>query len=147
MILSHKSFAELSLTELYDLMVLRQEVFIVEQDCPYQDADGKDQDSLHVLGYDGELLVAYTRIVPPGVSYEKYASIGRVVNKQSHRRLGLGKSLMDYSIKLTKVTHPSHPIKISAQEYLTKFYSGLGFKVIGEGYLEDDIPHVAMILA
>ena len=145
--LSHKSFTALSLTELYDIMVLRQEVFIVEQDCPYLDADGKDLESEHVLGYNAAAqLIAYTRIVPPGISYANYASIGRVVNKSHARNKGLGKQLMQYSIDLTQKRFPDHSIKISAQVYLRKFYNSLGFVAQGEPYLEDDIPHIAMVL-
>lgn len=140
------SFSELSLQQLYDLMVLRQIVFVVEQDCPYLDADGKDQFSHHLLGYDNDGdLVAYTRLVPPGISYENYASIGRVVNAPKVRGQGVGKKLMVASINAMKRLFPNDPIKISAQSYLLNFYTDLGFEVIGEEYLEDNIPHRAMI--
>jgi len=139
------SFNELSLQQLYDIMVLRQEVFVVEQDCPYLDADGKDQMSHHLMGYlDGE-LVAYTRLVPKGISYDKYISIGRVITSQSVRRDGYGKDLMERSIKQIRTLFGQKDIKISAQCYLLKFYKGLGFEPVGEEYLEDDIPHIAMI--
>lgn len=145
--LYHRTFSALSNTELYDIMVLRQEVFVVEQECPYLDADGKDPDSLHVIGTrDGE-LIAYTRICPPGLSYDDHASIGRVANKISLRGQGIGKKLMEYSIKLTQNTYPGKAIKISAQVYILGFYEALGFVVQGEEYLEDDIPHMAMIMA
>jgi ElaA protein len=141
-----KKFAELSLTELYDLMALRQEVFVVEQNCPYLDADGKDQDSHHVLGENeaGE-LVAYTRLVPPGLAYEKYPAIGRVVTSPSIRGKGGGKKLMEKSIQYCDELWPGQSIKISAQTYLKKFYEDLGFQQSGGGYLEDDIPHIPMI--
>ncbi|MFK7933989.1 MAG: GNAT family N-acetyltransferase [Saprospiraceae bacterium] len=141
------SFSELSLQQLYALMALRQQVFVVEQDCPYLDADGKDQLSHHLLGYDEDGdLVAYTRMVPPGISYEKYASIGRVVNAEKIRGKGVGKLLMQTTIHCVRRLYPNAPIKISAQSYLLKFYTELGFDAVGEEYLEDNIPHTAMIL-
>ena len=139
------SFNELSLQQLYDIMVLRQEVFVVEQDCPYLDADGKDQMSHHLMGYLDGQLVAYTRLVPKGISYENYISIGRVITAQSVRRDGYGKGLMKRSIEQIRKLYGEQDIKISAQCYLLKFYKGLGFQPIGEEYLEDDIPHIAMI--
>lgn len=141
------SFSKLSLQQLYDMMVLRQIVFVVEQDCPYLDADGKDQVSHHLLGYDQDNeLVAYTRIVPPNVSYKNYASIGRVVNAKKVRGQGTGQLLMKNSIQETKKLFPTASIKISAQSYLLQFYTNLGFQPVGEEYLEDGIPHTAMIL-
>lgn len=139
------AFSELHLQELYDCMVLRQEVFVVEQDCPYLDVDGKDQDSWHVLGYDKQQLVAYTRIVPLGVSYPNHVSIGRVVTHAKVRRTGIGKELMTASLAACHRLFPGQDIKISAQTYLLKFYQGFGFQPIGEGYLEDGIPHQGMV--
>ena len=140
-------FDELSLDQLYDILRLRQEVFIVEQDCPYLDADGKDQKSYHVIGIDqNKKLQAYTRLVPPGISYEQYVSIGRVVTSSEVRGKGQGSPLMKYSIRQCQELWPQHKIKISAQVYITKFYKELGFEKVGEQYLEDDIPHIAMIL-
>lgn len=139
------SWNELDTTMLYDILQLRQEVFIVEQDCPYLDADGKDQDSHHVIFYNESKLVAYTRLVPKGISYEDYVSIGRVLNHESARGKGIGKDLMNYSIKKCKELFPNDKIKISAQVYLLKFYQDLGFEETGERYLEDDIPHCGMI--
>ena len=142
-----KVFDSLSLQELYQIMVLRQEVFVVEQDCPYLDADGKDEVSLHVVGYHDNRLVAYSRIVPKGISYEKYASIGRVVTHPSVRGKGVGKLLMKQSIQACQKAFGNHiKIKISAQSHLTGFYDEFGFKTVGEGYLEDGIPHIGMIL-
>jgi len=143
-----KSFDQLSLKELYEIMVLRQEVFVVEQDCPYLDADGKDYESHHLSAYNQEgVLVAYTRLVPEGISYKGYSSIGRVVNKATHRKLGIGKEIMIKSIAACKALFPDYPIKISAQCYLLGFYGSLGFEEVGEEYLEDDIPHKAMIMS
>lgn len=141
-----KKFEDLSLEELYEMMALRQEVFVVEQNCPYLDADGKDQLSFHVMGYDGnEKLIAYTRLVPHGISYKKYPSIGRVVTAQVVRGKGAGKKLMEISMAHCERIWPGESIKISAQTYLKKFYESLGFEQVGEGYLEDDIPHIPML--
>lgn len=140
-----KSFQELSLQELYAIMVLRQEVFVVEQDCPYLDADGKDQVSQHLMGFEEEELVAYTRLVPMGISYEKYPAIGRVITAKKVRGRGIGIELMQASIKHCESLFGKAPIKISAQCYLLKFYNSLGFQSVGETYLEDGIPHIAMI--
>lgn len=139
-------FSKLSLEQLYDIMVLRQEVFVVEQDCPYLDADGKDQLSWHLMGYDEQRqLVAYTRLVPKGISYENYVSIGRVANAETVRGKGVGKQLMKESIVWSQKLFPRESIKISAQSYLLKFYTELGFQAVGEEYMEDNIPHTAMI--
>lgn len=138
-----KTFNELTNTELYQLLQLRNEVFIVEQTCPYPDMDDKDYKALHVLGMENDRMVAYTRLLPLGISY-KEASIGRVVTSQAVRRFGYGKQLMDYSIAETKKRFDTNEIVISAQSYLEKFYSDLGFVSEGETYLEDDIPHIKM---
>lgn len=145
LIFTCKQFEELSLLELYATMRLRQEVFVVEQDCPYIDADGKDLASWHLLGWQGEQLVAYTRLVPKGISYPDYVSIGRVVTDPSVRREGFGKVLMQQSILEIQRLFPNEPIKISAQSYLIRFYESFGFVSTGQEYLEDGIPHRAMI--
>lgn len=139
-------FHDLSLYELYDLLRLRQEVFVVEQDCPYLDADGKDRQAHHVIFKKESEIIAYTRLLPPGCSYENYASIGRVVNSAKVRGEGVGIDLMKFSIVKCNELFPGKPIKISAQVYLEKFYKGLGFQETGDRYLEDDIPHMSMIL-
>ncbi|MEM9546966.1 MAG: GNAT family N-acetyltransferase [Bacteroidota bacterium] len=140
-------FNQLTTNQLYEIMRLRQEVFIVEQDCPYLDADGKDQRSYHVLGNDQtQSLQAYTRLVPPGISYSAYSSIGRVVTSAQVRGKKCGKPLMQFSIDWCKKLWPQSSIKISAQTYILKFYNDLGFTEVGETYLEDNIPHIAMIL-
>jgi len=138
-------FNELSLQQLYDIMVFRQEVFVVEQDCPYLDADGKDQMAHHLMGYLDGQLVAYTRLLPKGGSYENYISIGRVITAQSVRRDGYGKGLVKRSIQEIRTLYGAFDIKISAQCYLLKFYKELGFQPVGKEYLEDNIPHIAMI--
>ena len=140
-------FNKLTINELYDIMVLRQEIFVVEQNCPFLDADGKDQAAWHLLARDTEgRLVAYTRLLPKGVSYDEYASIGRVANAQKIRGTGVGKVLMQKSIEWMAQLFPNEPVKIGAQTYLLTFYSSLGFVSTGEEYLEDGIPHTIMIL-
>jgi len=139
-----KLFSELSTQELYDLLQLRSEVFVVEQDCAYQDVDGKDHNALHVLGYKQDKLIAYTRIFKPEL-YFKEASIGRVVVVKHERQSNYGYAIMKASIKAIKDHYNETTIKISAQTYLKKFYNNLGFKIVGEEYLEDGIPHIGMI--
>lgn len=140
------SFDQLSLNQLYDIMALRQEVFVVEQDCPYLDADGKDLTSYHLMGTTGDgQLIAYARIIPQGISYPTYVSLGRIVSAHTHRRKGIGKRLMKACLEYTEQLFPGEPIKISAQTYLIRFYENFGFQTVGETYLEDDIPHIAMV--
>ena len=139
-----KNYEELSKTELYDVLQLRTEVFVVEQDCVYQDIDGKDDKALHVLGYKNNVLVAYTRLFKPG-DYFPESSIGRVVVKQNHRDQKYGYDIMKASINAIKTHFNTTQIKISAQCYLTNFYNNLGFKETGTEYLEDGIPHIAMV--
>ncbi len=142
----HYTFDELNTSLLYSIMRVRQEVFIVEQDCPYLDADSKDQAGYHLLGTNEQGdLVAYTRLLPKGVSYPEYCSIGRVLTTDKVRGQGAGKELMKHSIQICKTLFTGQKIKISAQSYLDKFYSDLGFEATGESYLEDNIPHQAMI--
>jgi ElaA protein len=134
-------FSELSLHALYAILALRSEVFVVEQDCPYQDHDGKDAESLHLwyASAQGDLL-AYARLLPPGLSYPE-AGIGRVVTAPSVRRTGLGKELMRVAIEKTCNHWPGEDIVIMAQCYLLDFYSRLGFVTEREEFLEDGIPH------
>ncbi|MCT4629785.1 GNAT family N-acetyltransferase [Winogradskyella sp.] len=139
-----KHFSDLITTELYDLLQLRSEVFVVEQDCVYQDIDGKDEKALHILGYKENKLVAYTRIFKPG-DYFNEVSIGRVVVKENERQHSYGYDIMNASIKAIEAHYNTSEIRISAQTYLKKFYNNLGFKEVGEEYLEDDIPHINMI--
>ncbi|MAW95981.1 MULTISPECIES: GNAT family N-acetyltransferase [unclassified Leeuwenhoekiella] len=138
------TFNEFSLQTLYDVLQLRAEVFVVEQNCPYQDVDGKDQKALHVLGFTNDKLVAYTRIFKPGDYFER-ASIGRVIVKENHRKYGYGKDIMNASIQVLEDRFDAEEIELSAQVYLKKFYNDLGFKEFGEGYLEDNIPHIRML--
>ena len=140
-----KSFSELNCTELYTILQLRSEVFVVEQDCVYQDVDGKDQKSLHVFCKKKNQIVAYTRIFKSG-DYFKNASIGRVVVAKKERKFGYGHLLMEASIKAIEKHFNEKEITISAQTYLKKFYESHGFKKVGDEYLEDGIPHVKMLL-
>jgi ElaA protein len=139
-----KPFNTLSVHELYAILQLRTEVFVVEQNCVFQDMDDKDQQCHHLMGWKDNLLAAYTRLVPPGVSYE-HASIGRVVTSPAARGGGLGKTLMEKSIEETINLYGAHPIKIGAQLYLKKFYQSLGFSQVGDIYDEDGIDHIHMI--
>ena len=142
--ISIKTFNELALDELYYLLQLRSEVFVVEQDCVYQDVDGKDQNALHIIGKNKNRIIAYTRIFKPG-DYFKEASIGRVVVSEKERHLKYGHQLMLASINAIETLFQTKEIKLSAQKYLENFYNNLGFKTIGEPYLEDGIPHIAMM--
>ncbi|BAO75536.1 GNAT family N-acetyltransferase [Winogradskyella sp. PG-2] len=139
-----KTFKELTTKELYNLLQLRSEVFVVEQDCVYQDVDGKDEKAIHVLGYKNDNLVAYTRIFKPG-DYFKEASIGRVVVKENERAYKYGYTIMKDSIEAIKTRYNQSKIRISAQTYLKQFYNNLEFKEVGKEYLEDGIPHINMI--
>lgn len=139
-----KKFFELSLQELYQLLELRSEVFVVEQNCVYQDVDGKDQKALHVLGYHKEELVAYTRIFDAG-DYFDTISFGRVVVSPNARSKGFGHILLKETLHAIESSFNKGPITISAQTYLKAFYELYGFKQKGESYLEDGIPHIEMI--
>lgn len=138
-----KYFQELTITELYEILQLRSEVFVVEQDCVYQDLDFKDQKSLHVFGLKNDKIVVYTRIFKPG-DYFECASIGRVVVQENERKFGFGHDVMKASIIAIKNHFNVDEITISAQVYLKKFYESHGFKKVGDGYLEDGIPHIRM---
>lgn len=139
-----KSFQKLTTNELYAILQLRSEVFVVEQNCVYQDIDYKDQKALHILAYKNSKLVAYTRIFKPS-DYFLEASIGRVVVKEDQRKFGYGHEIMRTSIKTIEEQFKTKIIKISAQLYLKQFYESHGFLQKGESYLEDGIPHIAML--
>ena len=141
-----KKFDDLTPHELYAILQLRSEVFVVEQQCVFQDIDDKDQPSYHVMGREGASLLAYTRLVPPGVSYRE-PSVGRVVTSPRARKSGLGRELMLYSIEQCRALFGQHSIRIGAQLYLKNFYGSLGFQPEGDIYLEDGIQHVEMLLS
>jgi len=140
-----KHFNELTTAELYAILKIRMEVFIIEQKCAYMDCDEKDFVSYHLMGYQHDELVAYSRLIPKGVSYEEYCSIGRVLTKASARGQEIGKELIKRSISICKELF-NCKIKIGAQSYLEKFYADFGFESTGHLYLEDEIPHMSMIL-
>ena len=141
---SLKKFDELSVHELYAVLQLRNIVFAIEQNCVYPDMDERDQPSFHLLCTHNNMLIAYSRLLPPGLTYEE-PSIGRVVTSPTVRGTGIGKELMDRSIEACTMLFGKTPIRISAQTYLIKFYTDLGFQTEGESYIEDSIPHIVMI--
>lgn len=142
-----KHFQDLSADELYELLQLRSDVFVIEQQCIYRDLDDKDLKCYHLFGRIEETgeLAAYSRIVPPGVSYEE-PSIGRVVTSLNHRKSNFGRELMQKGIKELLLLYPGQPIRIGAQTYLIKFYNSFGFMESGEAYDEDGIEHIEMVL-
>jgi len=139
-----KKFNALTTHELYAILRLRSEVFVVEQNCVFQDMDDKDQQCHHLMGWQENLLGAYTRLVPPGLTYPE-ASIGRVVTSPAVRRSGEGKTLIEKSIEEVSNLYGKGPIKIGAQLYLKQFYNSFGFEQIGDVYDEDGIDHIKMI--
>ena len=142
-----KYFTDLTLDELYEIMQLRQEVFVVEQECPYLDADGKDKKAYHLLGRDEKgSLRTYARLLDEGISYPGFSSIGRVINAKEIRGLGTGRELIRKAIETILQLYPQWPVKIGAQSYLQKFYENAGFVGNGVHYLEDGIPHMEMVL-
>ena len=140
-----KSFSELTVDELYDVLKLRSEVFVVEQNCIFLDMDNNDQKAFHTIGFIGDEVVATTRLFDKDIMYDGYQSIGRVVGSPRHRGIGIGKALMQYSIQECERLFGKGPIKIGAQLYLKKFYGEQGFEQSGDIYLEDEIDHIPMI--
>ena len=140
-----RSFDSISKDELYDVLSLRQRVFIIEQDCFYEDLDYSDQDANHLLLYQDNKLIGYSRVFPPGIKYYA-ASIGRIVTDLDYRGKGFGKSITHDSIQFLKNNFPESDITISAQYRLVDFYENLGFETEGNVYLEDDIDHIKMTL-
>ena len=138
-------YQDLGKDKLYEMLKLRSEVFVVEQNCAYQDLDNKDQKALHLIVEENDKIIGYTRIFKSGHFY-KNSSIGRVLVKKEYRGKDLGKIIMNKSIEQIKKDSSEKKIEISAQKYLLKFYFDFGFKKIGEEYLEDNILHVKMIL-
>jgi ElaA protein len=139
-----KPFVQLTAKELYAILQLRNEVFIVEQQCPYQDCDNKDQNAWHLMGVQEDKILAYSRLIAPGISYSE-SSIGRIVSSPSARKTGMGKKLMLESIGQVRKLFQTDTIRIGAQLYLQKFYESFGFIRDSDIYLEDDIPHVQML--
>ncbi|GAB3830349.1 GNAT family N-acetyltransferase [Pontibacter rugosus] len=142
-----KAFAELTPFEMYDMLRLRSEVFVVEQTCVFLDMDDKDQKCQHLLMYKGDTLVATSRLVPKGISYPDAMSIGRIVTSVAVRGTGVGKILVDYSIEECYRLFGKESIKIGAQLYAKGFYESFGFVQSGEVYDEDGIDHIEMTKA
>lgn len=140
-----KAFHELTATEVYTILKERTDVFVVEQNCPYPEVDGKDLKSYHLYKVEQDEIVAYARLLPKGVSYEE-ASIGRVLVKKEYRGRGLAQELLKRSLAYLEQSLEETTIKIQAQDYLRDFYGSFGFKAISDTYLEDGIPHVDMLL-
>lgn len=139
-----QSFSELSTSEIYAILALRQEVFVVEQECYYQDADATDYKALHLWAENEGEIVAYCRIFPQGIKY-KECSIGRVLTSQNKRSLGLGKKMMQLALESISSRFHTHTVRISAQDYLIPFYENFGFVSTSKHYLEDHIPHTEML--
>jgi len=140
-----KPFAELTSLELYSILRLRNEVFVVEQNCVFQDADNKDQESYHQMYWQDDQLIAYCRLLPPGLAYNEM-SIGRVVSSPAARGTGAGRALIAMAIEQCYKYFGRGPIRIGAQLYLKQFYASFGFVEEGEVYLEDGIEHIEMVL-
>ncbi len=140
-----RGFRELGVDNLYSMLAFRQKIFVVEQDCSYEDLDGLDQVSDHIMCFDGPEIIAYARATPPRVRSNN-SSLSRISVCHANRDSGLGRELLDKSIDFNFKKWPSHKISISAQTYLIKFYQSLGFQIQGPEYQEDGIPHVKMIL-
>ena len=140
-----KTFNELTTTELYSMLKVRTEVFVVEQNCPYLEVDGKDVKSYHLFKEDQGEVIAYLRILPPGVSYDEL-SIGRVLVKKEYRGQKLAQQMMEHALQFIHDELKESIVKIQAQEYLHDFYGSFGFEAISEVYLDDNIPHIDMLL-
>ncbi len=141
-----KQFSQLSNDQLYDLMKLRVDIFVVEQQCPYPELDEKDRhiDTRHLIAYQNSSLIAYARLLAPGISYPD-CSIGRFAVDASQRHHGIGSSLMEKCIEHIAILWPEHSIRVSAQQYLKEFYGKFGFSKTSDSYLEDGIPHIEML--
>ena len=139
-----KSFATLTPSELYAILRLRSEVFVVEQNCVFLDADNKDIYCHHLMLFDNKQLIAYARLVPPGISYREM-SVGRVVTAKDARNKGAGKELMQLAVENCRKIFGDGPIRIGAQYYLEKFYTDIGFTATGDVYDEDGIDHIHMV--
>ena len=144
MTFTFKHFSELSTEELYDILKLGCEIFVVEQDCVYNDLDGLDKSAIHQFLKKDNTIIAYSRLLKPGTRFPDY-SIGRVVVKESERGTGLGIKMMEEAKKFILSEWGANKIKVSAQKYLKKFYEDLGFEIVTEEYLEDGIPHFGML--
>ncbi|MEG0761405.1 ElaA protein [Chryseobacterium piscicola] len=138
-----KNFEEITTAELYEIIKARVDVFVVEQDCPYPDLDGYDQQAIHLWAEQENNVLAYCRIFDKGIKYNE-TSIGRVLTSEKGRGKNLGKQLIQYALETIENRFKTLEVRISAQDYLLKFYSGFGFQDTGKKYLEDNIPHTEM---
>ncbi len=138
-------FSDLSAAQLYAILKVRSEVFVLEQNCVYQDIDGLDLTCLHLVGWtDDQQVAAYLRVVPPGLKYEE-VSLGRVVSSNAVRGTGIGKQLLAHGMKLIEKNYPGKPVRIQAQSYLENFYQSFGFVTVSDVLMEDGIPHFMML--
>jgi ElaA protein len=137
---------ELPATRLYALFAAREAVFVVEQTCPYQELDGLDFDARHLIGWSGNAVAAYLRVLAPGVKYPE-TSLGRVLTTAAFRGTGIGRELMQRALEHIDECHPQHGVRISAQAHLQRFYGSFGFDAVSQQYLEDGIPHIEMLRA
>ncbi len=136
---------DLSAEQLYAVFAARIDIFVVEQNCPYQELDGLDADAEHLIAWSGADLAGYLRVLAPDTRFAD-PSIGRIFTTQEFRGTGLGRELVAKGIERTRLRYPGRPVRISAQRYLEKFYGSFGFTTVSEPYLEDNIPHVEMLL-
>ena len=139
------SLGELSAEQVYAILAARVAIFVVEQNCAYQDLDGLDSDAEHLIAWSGSNVAGYLRVLGPGTRFDD-PSIGRIITTKEFRGSGLGRELVAKAIARTRQRYPGEPIRISAQKYLEKFYGDFGFATVSEPYLEDGIPHVEMLL-
>lgn len=137
--------AELSAEQVYAVLAARVAIFVVEQNCAYQDLDGLDADAEHLIAWSGKEVAGYLRVLAPGTRFDD-PSIGRIITAKRFRSSGLGRVLVAQGIDRARQRYPGRPVRISAQVYLQKFYESFGFKTVSEQYLEDGIPHIEMLL-
>jgi ElaA protein len=137
---------ELSAEQVYAVLAARVAIFVVEQNCAYQDLDGLDADAEHLIAWSGAEVAGYLRVLGPGTRFDD-PSIGRIITTKPFRGSGLGRDLVAKGIERTRLRYPGQPVRISAQQYLEKFYRDFGFVTVSQPYLEDNIPHVEMLLS
>jgi ElaA protein len=137
---------ELSAEQLYAVLAARVAIFVVEQNCAYQDLDGLDAEAEHLIAWSGTEVAGYLRVLGPGTRFDD-PSIGRIITTKPFRGSGLGRDLVAKGIERTRLRYPGQPVRISAQQYLEKFYRDFGFATVSQPYLEDNIPHVEMLLS
>tara|TARA_R110002096_G_scaffold97694_19_gene217815 strand:- start:18395 stop:18844 length:450 start_codon:yes stop_codon:yes gene_type:complete len=141
-----KKFAELTAQEVYDVLKLRQDVFIIEQNCIYSDIDGSDSEAIHILLYEKDNLAAYSRLFAPGIKFKQASAIGRIIVAPAFRGSKFGRLLIEESISLCKELYPNTEIRIEAQAKLESYYKKYGFKSVSDVYEVDAIPHIQMVI-